>query len=221
MPLHAAESPSVHGLKGTIPMNDLVAGIVEGLELTKPFYGQLPAKTRPMTSLWAAHEKALHALRMPLYYSRLGKPKPKPAAYDQAVQSGLAIAASFARIAGSQRVIIPVRNGIASSISIQPRPWQQANWTAEHGLSSGLVEPCDDPMTADDPNRLPRVSTSDVMHLMRKVALAFVSAQDICSFPGTVTIEFTNDRDQPSARMIFKPFDSGDHMVRREALQPL
>jgi hypothetical protein len=187
--------------------DQLIAGIVEDLQNTLPFHDKLPVTNRPQNALWAALNRTLLELRLPLHHDRLRKPRPKPAVYDQAVQSGLAILASFARQAGTQRAITPLRNGIAQKVSFQPRPFD-ANWTATHALHPPeFCDPKQDPMTRDDP-RLPQVSIADMLHLARKVAVAFTrSRDDLRTIDGTATFEFmTNNLGQPSAWLVFRDF---------------
>jgi hypothetical protein len=187
-------------------MSDILEGIVEDLRATAPFHG-LPVTNRPHSALWAAYNRTLLALRMPLYHQRLGKPRPKSKAYDDAIQMGLAILASFAHQSGTHRAIVRINHGAGEAISFQPRPWA-ANWTALHALQpDALLDPNQDPMT--EHGLRPQVSTADVLHLSRLVALAFIKAGDEppLEVRGTATFEFlVNDWSQPTARIIYRPF---------------
>jgi hypothetical protein len=194
--------------------NPHVERIVAALQETKQFHNSMPVTSRPMNALWAAHERALLALRMPMHYDRLRKAKPKPKAYTEAIDLGLAILAAFARVADSQRAIVTFRDAGAASISFQPRPWG-ANWTSRHALSSGLVEPKDDPMTADDPDRLPRVTTGDLLHMARKLTLAFLNLHDLRHMPGSATFEFLAE--PLGVRMVFNPFGHPEQSVQHFA----
>jgi hypothetical protein len=183
----------------------IVAAIVEDLRSSLPFHG-LPAKTRPQNALYQALNQALLSLRMPLHHVRLGKPRPKPAAYDQAIQQGLAILAAFAAATGTQRAIVPLHGGAAGKTSLQPRPWD-VNWTPKHALSPPeFTDPTKDPLTRDD-HGLPRVSAGDFVHLPRKLALAFIGAhsEQLAGISGVATFEFQlDDQGRSDVRLILR-----------------
>ena len=105
--------------------NSLIAAFVEGLRSTVPFHN-LPVTNRPTEELWSAHNTCLLQLRLPLYYDRLRKPQPKQKAYDQAIQSGLAILSSFAAVVDTRQMIVRIERGAPEAISFQPRPFSGA-----------------------------------------------------------------------------------------------
>src|ERR1700722_5903183 len=109
-------------------------------------------------------------MRLPLYWRRLGRAIPNPAAYEIAVQSGLAILSTFANTVGTRQAVLSSYAGTIISISFHPRPYG-VNWTAEHALSQGEVTtmfPHDHGM---------HVEVSDMLHLAAKVAHATCRCQ--------------------------------------------
>ena len=146
-------------------MNDDIAKrMVERLCLTPPF-ARLPVTNRPMENLWLAVDQALMALRLPLYFRRLGKSQPKPAAYEIAIQTSLAILEAFAATVGTRQAVLSSEGGRFTSISFQPRPYG-VNWTAEHALTVGDVDETFHRVHAM------HVEVSDMLHLAAKVTLA-------------------------------------------------
>lgn len=190
-------------------MTSLIAAIVEGLQQTVPFHS-LPATTRPINALWFAHTQSLLQLRLPLYHTRLRKPRPKQKVYDEALQAGLAVLASFAREVGTQRAIVRVAEGTLDAISFQPRPFA-ANWNRQPALSPGaLADPTLDPLTLT--GQMPIVSTGDMLHLAGKVALVMAdvsaAAAGVHRGSGTATIEFPSNPDKPAARLVYRPLNA-------------
>jgi hypothetical protein len=187
-------------------MTSLVAAMVEGRLQTVPFH-KLPATTRPINALWFAHTHALLQLRLPLYHTRLRKPRPKQKVYDEALQAGLAVLASFAREVGTHRAIVRIDKGTLDAISFQPRPFA-ANWNRSPSLSpDALADPTTDPLTLT--GQLPTVSTGDMLHLAGKVALVMAdiaAAEDHPDYPpsGTVTIEFPPNAEKPAAHLVYR-----------------
>ena len=58
-------------------MNDDIAKrLVERLRLMPPF-ARLPVTNRPMEDLWQALDQTSSAMRLPLYFRRLGKSSPR------------------------------------------------------------------------------------------------------------------------------------------------
>ena len=53
-----------------------MATIAASLRLTQPFH-DLPVSRHPHNDVFTAYERAVRALRLPLYHMRLGKPRPK------------------------------------------------------------------------------------------------------------------------------------------------
>ena len=151
-------------------MNDDIAKrMVDRLCLTKPF-ARLPVTNRPMEDLWQALDQTLHALRLPLYFRRLGKAQPKEAAYEIAVQSGLAIIEAFAATVGTRQAVLSSFNGRFTSVSFQPMPYG-VNWTAQHALTPGETE-----MIFHKSSGM-HIEVADMLHLAPKVALAIVRCQ--------------------------------------------
>ena len=152
-------------------MNDDIAKrLVERLRLMPPF-ARLPVTNRPMEDLWQALDQTLHAMRLPLYFRRLGKSQPKEAAYEIAIQSSLAILEAFAAIVGTRQAVLSSKNGRFTTISFQPRPYG-VNWTAEHALTLGNV----DEMFHKVHNAM-HIEVSDMLHLAAKVTLAIARCQ--------------------------------------------
>jgi hypothetical protein len=158
---------------------------------------------------------------LPLHYRRLGKSRPKPKAYDEAIQMGLAILACFAHCADTHRAIIRINANAGEAISFQPRPWG-ANWTAAHALSpDALLDPGLDPLTMH--GQLPQVSTADILHLSRLTALAFidhVGQEPPGEIRASATFEFvTLDDNRPTARLLYRPFEQHHLPARIEMLR--
>ena len=185
----------------------LIEAIVEAIRLTVPFR-TLPAMTRPLDEFWHAHNHALLSLRLPLYHERLHKTRPKPQAYDAAIQTGLAILGAFAGAMNTRQAIVRIDSGQLAAISFQPRPFA-ANWNREHALSPGaLVDPMTDPLTLT--SQRPIVSTGDMIHLAGKIAMAVAGmASNSAQADGTVTFEFgTAAGNQPAVRAVYRPKDA-------------
>jgi hypothetical protein len=199
-------------------MSDTLEGIARALRETHPFHN-LPATSQHHQTLWTAYNRTLLALRLPLYHNRLGKPRPKQTAYDEAIQMGLALLAAFAHHAGTHQAIVRI-DGNGEAISFQPRPWA-ANWTAQHALSPEALQDAErDPLTQH--GQRPQVSTADIVHLPRLVALAFIKAKHTSSHraSGTATFEFyTNNWDQPSTRLCWRPYGSLGEPTQYEILR--
>jgi hypothetical protein len=113
--------------------DQLVERILDRLRLTTPF-NELPARSRPISTLWIALYLTLLGLRMPLYHAYLKKPAPKPKDRQAAIQRGLAMLATFAFCTETNQAIVTAGDGHPRSICFQPRPFD-INWTAEHALS--------------------------------------------------------------------------------------
>jgi hypothetical protein len=116
---------------------------------------------------------------------------PKPAAYEIAVQSGLAILSAFANTVGTRQAVLSSYGGTIVSISFQPRP-QGVNWAAEHALSRGDVTsmfPHDDGM---------HVEVSDMLHLAAKVAHATCRCQSGQMVDAVTTFTF-DPQDGPAS----------------------
>jgi hypothetical protein len=156
------------------------------LRITRPF-AHLPVTNRPMTTLWAAMDDALMALRMPLYHKRLGKAPPKSADSAKAIQAGLALLGAFASGFGTRQAIVSSRNGWIDRISFQPRP-EGINWTAAYAISPQA--PVRRASTA-----IPyAVSIEDFLHLSAKViyAVAGYNAGAIPDVTATYAFDLTH-----------------------------
>ena len=187
----------------------LVEAIVAAIRLTVPFR-TLPAMTRPLDELWHAHNSTLLSLRLPLYHNRLHKPRPRPKAYDAAIQAGLAILGAFARAVTTRQAIVRIERGQLAAISFQPRPFA-ANWNREHALSPGaLADAMTDPLTMT--GQQPTVSTGDMIHLAGKVAMTVADiASNGVQANGTATFEFgTAPGTQPVVRVVYRPKEASD-----------
>lgn len=170
-------------------MPPLIKAMVDNLRRTKPF-SSLPPMTRPLDELVFAHEYTLLALRLPLYHHRLRKARPKPKAYDVAIQQGLALLGAFAQEVGARQAIVRLEDGRPTAISFQPRPFG-ANWTRDHALSpEALHDPTTDRLLLSD--TLPRVSTGDMVHMAAKITLAVVDKHE-ADPNGTATFQFSAD----------------------------
>jgi hypothetical protein len=190
--------------------NPLIAAFVEGLRQTMPFHS-LPASNRLTETLWTAHNDTLLRLRLPLYYDRLRKPRPKQKTYDAAIQSGLAVLGSFALLTGTAQAIIRIDRSTAQAISFQPRPFG-ANWIVKHGITPAAMQVSwTDPLLERDPMEVPRlltldVSTRDILHLAGKVALAVVNSTTTDPRSnGVATFTFARTGTQPKARVVYRP----------------
>ena len=145
------------------PMDEqLVRQMAEQLRAMPPI-AELPARTRPMNTLWDALNQTLLELRLPLYHVYLTKPAPKPGTREAALQCGFAYLGAFAYCTGTNQAIITSLRGHPRSISFQPRT-DEFNWTAEHAISGP-----DDSMLTRGPN----VGIEDVLFLAAKVSCAF------------------------------------------------
>jgi len=184
--------------------------MIEGLRSTVPFHG-LPVTNRPTEELWTAHNDALLQLRLPLYYDRLRKPQPKQKAYDQAIQSGLAILSSFAAVVDTRQAIVRIERGAPEAISFQPRPFG-ANFIRQYGISPvALQVSWTDPLLEAHPingrsSLTTAVSTRDILHLAGKVATALALQVEHRTLPsGHATFLFTREGHRPMARVVYRP----------------
>jgi hypothetical protein len=194
--------------------NPLVAAFVEGLRDTVPFRS-LPVTNRPLEELWQAHNDTLLKLRLPLHFSRLGKPQPKQKAYDAAIQTGLAELSSFASVVGTNQVIVRIERGAPKAISFQPRPFA-VNWVRPHGISPvALQTNWTDPLLTHDDfdgriTHTTAVSTRDVVHLAGKVALALARQVEHGTHPsGHATFIFNPRGEVPGGRIVYRPLLAG------------
>jgi hypothetical protein len=190
--------------------NELIKGVVDALRRTPP-YRSLPVTNRPHDALWHAHNDALHMLRLPLHHQYLRKPRPKPAAFDAAIQAGLAILASFAWVIGTRQAIVRISDGQRQAISFQPRPFG-TNWTAEHAISpvslhSNVLDPLLAPSPPIEARAQPRleVPTRDILHLAGKTALVLMNSTGGEHKTGHVTFVFDNSGPEPRARAVWRP----------------
>ena len=157
----------------------LIARMAEQLLANKRF-SDLPAMTRPMNTVWTALNNTLLALRLPIYHVYLGKPAPKRAVREAAIQSALAMLATFANCVGTKQAIVTSHGGHAHAISFQPRPFG-INWTARHAIAS-----------ADDAqlSHGPKVGIDDMLFLAVKVTCAIACYQAGHMAPSTATFMF-------------------------------
>lgn len=187
----------------------LLEAFAEGLRLTLPF-SDLPATTRTTDVIWITANSTNLLLRLPLYSKNLRKPRPKTKTYDQAIQAGLAILASFAHAAGTRQAIVRIAGGSREAISFQPRP-ASANWTHVHAISptllhSNMTDPLPRPDEALAPaGMMAEVSTRGVVHMAGKTALAMLHAIPEEIDDCTVTFTFENGWLRPRARAILRP----------------
>jgi hypothetical protein len=195
--------------------NSLIAAFLDGLRQTQPFHS-LPASNQLTEQLWESHNTVLLQLRLPLYYDRLRKPRPKQKTYDTAIQSGLAVLGSFALITGTAQAIVRIDRGASQAISFQARPFG-ANWVVDHGVTPvALQQSWSDPLLERDQMEAPRmltldVSTRDVLHLAGKVALAVVNSTTTDPRSrGTATFTFARIGTQPKARVIYRPLQPNE-----------
>jgi len=209
-PAGGAESvPAGRERQHTMP-NSLVAAFVDGLRQTVPFHS-LPVTNRPTEELFEAHNTCLLQLRLPLYYDRLRKPRPREKTFDAAIQSGLAILSSFAATVGTHQAIVRIERGAPEAISFQPRPFSGANWVRPHSISpvaiqADLTDPLleIDPIDARSTLTMP-VSTRDVLHLAGKVATVLALQAEHRTLPsGTATFIFTKDGATPTGRVVYR-----------------
>jgi len=146
-----------------------------------PLFAELPARTRPMNTLWDALNQTLLELRLPLYHVYLRKPAPKAGVRIAAIQCGLAYLGAFAHCTGTNQAIVTTAGGHPRSISFQPRT-DEFNWTAEHAIS------------APDDSMLCRHATSvgieDVLFLAAKVSYAVAGYQAGSAADYTATFTF-------------------------------
>jgi hypothetical protein len=182
--------------------NPLLAAFVDDLRSTVPFQ-TLPAMSRPLETLWSAHNQTLLAMRQPLYgsYLRPGKARPKPKDYATAVQSGLAILAAYANATGTKQAIVRFTKGKTDAISFQPRP-SGANWTKQHALTG--IDRAHDPMV--ETNEYEAVTTADILFLAEKTVLTFIGEHTNPSIiSGTATFVFFDPtKDTPNARLVLR-----------------
>jgi hypothetical protein len=172
----------------------IVAGIRESA-----IFQDLPVMIRAENTLWEAHERVMLWLRLPLYHRRLHKAAPKPNAYNDSIQAGLTLLNAFARATGTKQAIVRLSGDHLGGISFQPRPFE-ANWTPRHTLSPpALVHPETDPLMLH--GQLPRIQTSDFIHLAGKLALAIADrATDGGDRSGHATFEFGD-----TTRVVYRP----------------
>lgn len=174
----------------------------------------LPPTTRHPEVIWQAHDAANLALRQPLYHRRLGKPRPKPKAYETAVQQGLAVLAAFAMATNTRQIIVRLLDGEREAISMQPRLFG-VNWVRRYGISpENLWDSQSDPLPTPAPGVHPpagmaaELSTRGVMHLAGKTALAVQLCEPDCSPHGTATFVFQNGFPAPRAHVVFRPLEA-------------
>ncbi len=182
--------------------NQFLEGFLEGLRLTSPFQ-HLSGQARPTATIWTAHDASLLALRGPVYQKTLRKPALKPAAHDAAIQSGLAVLASFARAVGTRQALVRIDGDQCQAISFQPRPFD-CNWTAAHAIApTDLHHDAKDPLLDGAPltGIASVVSTRRVVHLAGRVALAIAHRTGDWDPSGQATFEFTNRYERPKARV--------------------
>ena len=99
-----------------------------------------------------------------------GALRPRPAAYETAIQSSLAILEAFAATVGTKQAVLSSQGGRFTSISFQPRPYG-VNWTAEHALTLGETE------MIFHKARGMHIEVADMLHLAAKVTLAITRCQ--------------------------------------------
>jgi hypothetical protein len=187
----------------------LLEAFADGLRLTVPF-NDLPAKTRSPDVILIAHDRTNMALRQPLYSKYLRKPHPKMKVFDTAIQSGLAILASFAHAAGTRQAIVRLESGQREAVSFQPRPFN-GNWTRVHAISPALLQSnFKDPLPRPDEALAPagmmsEMSTRGILHLAGKTAMAI--ARSLPGEPEAATVTFTFETGfmRPHARAVFRP----------------
>jgi len=190
----------------------LLEAFAEGLRLTVPF-NDLPATTRPTDVIWITANSTNLALRLPLYHLKLGKPRPKSSTYNHAIQSGLAILASFAHAAGTRQAIVRIAGGERKAISFQKRP-ASANWTCVHAISPDLLHSnFTDPLPRPDEALAPagmmaEVSTRGVVHMAGKTALTILHSLPEEIDDCTVTYVFDNGFLRPHARAVLRPVEA-------------
>lgn len=165
--------------------DQLVTRMADTLRTMKPFE-ELPARTRPMNTLWDALNQTLLDLRLPLYHVYLKKPAPKPGVRQAAVQCGLAYLGAFSHCTGTKQAIVTTRGGHPRSISFQPRT-EEFNWTAEHAISCAEGRS----MLTRHANR---VDVDDVLFLAAKVSYAVGGYQAGCAPNYTTTFSFEGSR---------------------------
>jgi len=186
----------------------LLEVFAEFLLLTDPFKG-LPAMNRPADTILEASKQTNMALRLPLYYTRLGKPRPKPKIFEEAIQYGLGLLTAFASAADTNQIIVRLKDGERDAISMQPRLFG-ANWVRKHGISpANLWNNNTDPMPAPDPalpaeEQASELSTRGMLHMAGKVALAIQRMDPLTPADGTVTFVF-NEEYPLFARAVFRP----------------
>jgi hypothetical protein len=110
-------------------------------------------------------------------------------ASERHIQTGLAVLGAFARAVNTRQAIVRIERGQLAVISFQPRPFA-ANRNHGHALSPGaLADPMTDPLNLT--SQQPTVSTSDMIHLVGKTAMAVAGvASNGPQTDGTVTFEF-------------------------------
>lgn len=185
------------------------AAIAAELRRTVPFRS-LPVTTRPQDALWHAQNDTLLALRLPLHHAFLNKRRPKPKDYETAIQMGLALLASGAKILGTRQIIVCLEDGMRQSVSFQPRPFGDANWTAAHAISppilhSNFTDPLLDP--ADTRPTSLELTTRGLLHLAGQTAMAWRNHIPDTSLDGMVTFLFDShlSNDVPNAHMVWRP----------------
>jgi len=161
-------------------MDDILAARMAERLLADRRFSDLPAMTRPMNTVWTVLNNTLLVLRLPIYHLYLGKPAPKRAVREAAIQSALAMLATFADCVGTKQSIITSHGGHAHAISFQPRPFG-INWTARHAIASA-----DDAQLSHGPN----VGIDDMLFLAVKVTCAIAGYQAGHMAPSTTTFLF-------------------------------
>lgn len=190
-------------------MRSLLTAFADGIRCTAPYLDQ-PQTTRPADTIWEAHNRANLALRQPLYHRRLGKNRPKPKAYDAAIQQGLAVLAAFASAAGTRQIIVRLSGNEREAISMQPRPFG-VNWVRRHGITpASLHDNHLDPLPTPHPGfgsagMAAELSTRGVLHLAGKTALALQLSLPDEDPDGTATFVFDNRFMLPQAYVVFRP----------------
>ena len=185
--------------------NPFLDGFLEALRLT-PAFQAAPVKSRPERVLWEASDQALEQLRGPVYHKYLRKPALKPAAHENAIQSGLSVLAAFASAIGTKQVLVRLSGDHIRAISFQPRPFG-CNWTAEHAISPASFhnDPSDPLLEGTDMFGVASViSTRKVVGLAGRVALALAHRANDWDPQGQCTFEFWTQDGIPAARAVWR-----------------
>jgi hypothetical protein len=169
-----------------IPL-DIIARMLPVLHGSERF-SDLPVTIRPMTTVWTALERCLLALRLPLYYRRLGKRPANQKSTDLAIQASFTLLAAFAFACGTKQVIVSSADGYTRSISFQPRPFGM-NWTVRYAIYPAHL------VHRDEPRRI--VTVEDMLYLAAKLVHA-ISGHVMGEMPdGTATLQFFGDLTVP------------------------